>query len=175
MYISIRRILLPTDFSDASKEAAQYAMALADQFHAELHLLHIVSQVLPYGDAASTWVMPVFETQEQIEAAEQGLLNNVIDPDWAAEHRIVRKTILGFTVDEILLYSKDNDIDLIVLGTHGYSFLAHALIGSVAEKLVRMASCPVLTVHPKGHQFIVDHEDSLTRSKRSARASDPAG
>lgn len=131
-------------------------MALAEQFNAELHLLHVVSRVMPYADASSTWVMPTDETQEQLEAAEQCLTKNAIDPDWAAGHLVVYKTVMGFAVDEILLYANNNDIDLIVCGTHGYSWLAHALIGSVAEKLVRIASCPVLTVHPKGHQFLVD-------------------
>lgn len=156
MRVSIRRILLPTDFSEPSKEAAQYAMALADQFGAELHLLHVVSQVMPYGDESSTWLMPINETQEKLEAAEQSLLKNVIDPSWSAEHRVVYKTVVGFTVDEILSYAKDYDVDLIVCGTHGYSWLAHTLIGSVAEKLVRTANCPVLAVHPQGHQFVVD-------------------
>ncbi len=58
MKISLSRILFPTDFSDASKEAEAYAVALADRFGAELHLLHVVSQVMPYTDASSTWVMP---------------------------------------------------------------------------------------------------------------------
>lgn len=156
MIVSIQRILLPTDFSEPAKQAAKYAMALADQFGAELHLLHVVSQMMPYADATGTWALPVKETQAQLEAAEQALLTNVIAPEWTARHRVVQRTVLGFAVDEILLYAKDNDIDLIVIGTHGYSWLAHALIGSVAEKLVRMATCPVLTVHPKGHQFLVE-------------------
>lgn len=154
MNIAIRRILFPTDFSEPSQQAAQYAMALADQFGAELHLLHVISQVMPYADASSVWLMPADETQEQLEAAEKYLLKNVIDPEWSAKHTVVHKTVVGFAVEEILEYAKNHNIDLIVVGTHGYTWLAHALIGSVAEKVIRTANCPVLTVHPQGHQFV---------------------
>lgn len=156
MHTSIRRILFPTDFSEPSKEAKEYAVALADQFDAELHLLHVVSQVMPYTDVSSGWIMPANETQQQLEAAEQCMLEEVLDPAWSSNHRVVRSTVIGFAVDEILRYAKEHEIDLIVVGTHGYSWLAHSLIGSVAEKVVRMANCPVLTVHPQGHQFLVD-------------------
>lgn len=156
MKISLRRILFPTDFSDASKEAEAYAVAFAGRFGAELHLLHVVSQVMPYSDASSAWVMPDNETQQQLEAAEKRLLERVPSAECSDETRIVRTTVVGFAVDQILDYAAKNDIDLIVVGTHGYSWLAHALIGSVAEKLVRMASCPVLTVHPTGRQFVTE-------------------
>lgn len=157
MIVSIRRILLPTDFSEPAKEAAQYAMALCEQFHAELHLLHAVPQVMPLAETNAAWVMTASETQAQLEAAEECLLKDVVDQQFASNHRIVRKSVIGFAVDEILQYAKENEIDLIVIGTHGYRWLAHALIGSVAEKVVRMASCPVLTVHPKGHQFVTEN------------------
>lgn len=156
MIVSIRRILLPTDFSEPSKEAAQYAMALCDQFKAELHLFHVVPQVMSYADSTMSWAMTATETQAQLEAAEECLLKNVIDAGWLQSHKVIRKSVLGFAIDEILEYAKEQEIDLIVIGTHGYRWLAHALIGSVAEKLVRLANCPVLTVHPKGHQFLKD-------------------
>lgn len=153
MKIRIQRILLPTDFSEPARQAAKYAMALADQFNAELHLLHVVSQVMPYTDDSTSWILPTNETQEQLEAAEQRLLKSVIDPEWRATHRVIHKTVLGFAVDEILEYANGNQIDLIVVGTHGYTWLAHTLIGSVAEKLVRAAHCPVLTIHPEDDQI----------------------
>lgn len=156
MIVPIRRILLPTDFSPPAKEAAEYAMAFADRFGAELHLFHVVPQVMPYDDASGMWITTGNETEQLLEAAEEQLRKNVLDPQWSAEHPVIHKTILGFAVDEILMYAKENDIDLIVMGTHGYSWLAHMLIGSVAEKVVRMATCPVLTIHPTGHQFVVD-------------------
>ena len=155
MMISIRRILFPTDFSEPAKEAKQYAAALADRFGAELHLLHVVAPVMPYPDAASPWVMPEKELELQIQAANQRL-GQEIDTQWSQQHRLKQTTVTGFAVDEILKYATDNEIDLIVVGTHGHTGLSRFLIGSVAEKLVRLAKCPVLTVHPTGHHFLID-------------------
>jgi universal stress protein A len=120
MKISLRRILFPTDFSDASKEAEAYAVALADRFGAELHLLHVVSQVMPYTDASSTWVMPDNETQLQLEIADKYLLERVPSSDCPEEVRVLRTTVVGFAVDQILAYATKHDIDLIVVGTHGF-------------------------------------------------------
>lgn len=171
MKITLNRILFPTDFSDASKEAEAYAVALAGRFGAELHLLHVVSQVMPYSDASSAWVMPDNETQQQLEAAERRLLERVPSAECSDETRIVRTTVVGFAVDQILDYAAKHEIDLIVVGTHGHSWLAHALIGSVAEKLVRLAACPVLTVHPKGRQFVTDSAaGSVVRQNETAKA-----
>jgi len=159
MKISIRRILFPTDFSAPAKEAQLYAMSLADRFGAELHLLHVVPLVVPYPDASFPWVVPENEMQLQVEAASRHLAKE-LDATWAQEHVVVYKAVMGLAVDEILGYVKEHDIDLLVVGTHGHSGLARLLIGSVAEKLVRTATCPVLTVHPTGHQFLIDTSDS---------------
>ena len=78
-------------------------------------------------------------------------------PESAGEGcRIVRQTEIGAPCPGIALYAKTNDIDMIVISTHGHTGLTHFLMGSVAENVVRTAPCPVLTVRPEGHQF-VDH------------------
>jgi len=147
--IELKRILAPTDFSEYSTEGINYALALADKFGSELHLLHVLEM-----HASST---PVFagglaltpRVQESREAAEQALLRI------AEERQAVRATVVGPPFLEILRYARDNEIDLIVMGTHGRSGLAHVLLGSVAERVVRKSSCPVLTVrHPK-HEFVM--------------------
>ena len=155
MLIAISRILFPTDFSESAKEAQQYATELADRFGAELHLLHVIAPFMPYVDAASPWVMPESDMHFLVEAADNRLANE-LDSRWSGTHRMRHTTVIGFAVDEILKYSTENKIDLIVVGTHGHSGLSRLLIGSVAEKLVRTASCPVLTVHPQGHQFLIE-------------------
>ena len=155
MMISIRRILFPTDFSEPAREAQQYAVALAERFGAELHLLHIVAPVMPYPDASSPWVMPEKEVKLQIAAADQRL-SVELDPKWTSQHNAKHATVTGFAVDEILKYAEANQIDLIVLGTHGHTGLSRFLIGSVTEKVVRLAKCPVLTVHPHAHQFLIE-------------------
>ena len=157
MIISIRHILFPTDFSEPAREAQQYAIALADRFKAELHLLHVVAPIManPNPDTASPWFIPETEINLQIDAANKRLAME-LDSQWAENNGATHTTVMGFAVDEILKYASEHEIDLIVAGTHGQTGLTRLLIGSVSEKLVRMANCPVLAVHPKGHQFLID-------------------
>jgi nucleotide-binding universal stress UspA family protein len=155
MKISIQRILFPTDFSKPAEEAQKYAEALADRFGAELHLFHVVPMVVPFPDGGSPWVMPEKEMEFQVRTAADRL-SNLLSANCKAKASAKCSAVIGFAVDEILKYEKANDIDLIVVGTHGHTGLSHFLIGSVVEKLVRLASCPVLTVHPTGHQFVIE-------------------
>ena len=156
MQVQIRRILIPTDFSEPAKQAQAYAIALAERFGSELHLMHIVPQItIPLPDSSSSWTLPDSDQRAQVKEAETRLLQE-LDSKWAKERGVVQVAKVGYAVEEIVQYANDKEIDLIVIGTHGHSGLAHFILGSVAEKIVRMATCPVLTVHPKGHQFISD-------------------
>ena len=147
--VDLKRILVPTDFSEYSAVSLDYACSFAEKFNAELHLLHVLEM-----HASST---PVFagglvltpQVQESRTAAEKSLL------ELECGREAIRATVVGPPFLEILRYARDNEIDLIVMGTHGRSGLAHVLVGSVAERVVRKASCPVLTVrHPK-HEFVM--------------------
>jgi nucleotide-binding universal stress UspA family protein len=152
--ISLKRILFPTDFSEAAKPAQKYAIALAEQFHAELHVLYVLQDVaLVMPEPGSFMTMPGLNLDEIQESAERALAT-IIDPQWPQE-KVIRATRRGAPYDEIVRYAAENQIDLIVLGTHGRSGIPHILLGSVAEKVVRRAGCPVLTVRPEGHQFVV--------------------
>ncbi len=156
MFVSIRRILFPTDFSEQAKAAQRYAMVLADRFGAELHLLHVVREVaLPLPDSTTAWTLPSADVKLLVEAAEQRLLEE-LGPDWAEERRTVRAAVVGNTVEEIMKYANEHEIGMIVIGTHGRTGFSHLLLGSVAEKLVRLATCPVLTVHPHAQQFLIE-------------------
>ena len=163
MFVSIRRILFPTDFSEPAKAAQKYAMALADRFGAELHLLHVVVPVvaMPLPDSTTAWTLSAADLKWQVDAAEKRLLQE-LGPDWAEERRTMHTAVVGYAVEEIVKYAKEHEIGMIVLGTHGRTGLSHLLLGSVAEKLVRLATCPVLTVHPQGHPFLID--DTTSRS-----------
>ena len=155
MIVNIRRILFPTDFSDPAREAQQYAVALADRMGAELHLLHVVVPPrIPFPDSSTSWTMPDTGLKPQIEEAERRLSQMV--GSIAEGLRVVTKVTTGPAVEEIVNYGTDHEIDLMIVGTHGLTGISHLLIGSVAEKLVRVASCPVLTVRPEGHQFLLD-------------------
>lgn len=145
--IQFKKILVPTDFSKGSLHALGYACELAKKFGAELHLLHVMQDTIiadfegPYMVAANIIEEMQEEARKQIEALP--------DPGLCAGTGVTRVVIVGAPFLEILRYAKDNSIDLIVMGTHGRGAVAHVLMGSVAEKVVRKSSCPVLTVrHP---------------------------
>lgn len=154
--IKLDRILVPTDFSDFSRPAMQHGCAIAARFGAELHLLHVVpdpAMLVPEAAAFSVETM-----QAQSESLVQSALETLqkLPPDnWENEKPVVREVRVGAAFMEIIDYARDNEIDLIVIGTHGRSGLMHVLMGSVAERIVRKAPCPVLTVKPEGHQFVM--------------------
>lgn len=153
MSIAIRRILFATDFSDPARGAQQYAVTLAEKFAAELHAIHVVPEIiLPSTDAYAVWTLPEGGMKAQLATAEQQLEQEL------GTVAATRHVVMGFPIEEIMKYSTEHSIDMIVVGTHGHTGLAHLLLGSVAEKLVRLSTCPVLTVHPKGHPFLVPKE-----------------
>ncbi len=151
--IRLARILLPTDLSDYAAGARPYAVEMARTFGATLHLLHVVD---------AHWVGPVVNVEfpGQVEdtlrlhrqAAERGLQALVEE---LSGIDVCSGVVIGAPHVEIVRYARREEIDLIVLATHGRTGLAHALIGSVAEKVVQMAPCPVLTVKHPEHEFVM--------------------
>lgn len=151
--IQLRRILLATDFSEYSKPATNYACAFAEKFGAELHLLHVVQDFVALVPEPGLAFPPPSNLEQEIVAGAERGLAAYLDPTWEVGKTIVRAVRQGTPFVEIVRYAKENTIDLIVIGTHGRSALAHVLLGSVAERIVRKAPCPVLTVRPSGHEF----------------------
>jgi universal stress protein A len=149
MAIRIQRILFPTDFSAASSAALKYACELAAKYDAELHLLHTLeSHLATTPDFALGLDLPKYVAESRT-AAEKSLAD-VLDPDWSQGRTVVRALVDGSPKVEIAPYARQHQIDMIVLATHGRTGLAHVLLGSVAESVVRTAPCPVLTVRPEG-------------------------
>lgn len=149
--VSFQRILLATDFSDASSSAAEHAVLLAKKFGAGLHVLHVLETEIPVMSDSLVYVPPSYYEELESRAAEQ--LEQVIareDRDKLSVTLVMRK---GSPFVEIIRYARDQKMDLIVQGTHGRGVVAHVLLGNVAEKVVRKAPCPVLTVRHPGHEF----------------------
>jgi nucleotide-binding universal stress UspA family protein len=153
--IRLQRILFPTDFSECSKRAQEYACELADRFSAELHVLNVLQDVtLMMPEPGSAPMLHRNYLLEMKEGAEKAL-DALLPAAWTEGKRAVRATRMGNPFIEIGKYAKEKEIDLIVLGTHGRSAIMHVLLGNVAERVVRSAPCPVLTVRPEAHQFVM--------------------
>jgi nucleotide-binding universal stress UspA family protein len=145
--MEINQILIPTDFSPAAQHAQQWALRFAQSYGATLHLLHVVAEYDPdwFGDDHTA--MPIAQIREnRYREAKEGLAQLAPDPD-ATGIQVQHEIRHGMDVaNAILTVGDEIDADLIVTGTHGREGLAHVLLGSVAEKVVRRARCPVLTV-----------------------------
>ncbi len=153
--IRLKKVLVPTDFSADSKLAVEYACELADKFGAELHLLHVLPDLTPVFPEPGLVFSSSSDYVEELRASGKRGLDQALDPEWAQKHTVVKLVRDGPPFLEILKYAKDNAIDLIVMGTHGRSGIAQLLIGSVAEKVVRKAGCPVLTVRHGERRFVM--------------------
>lgn len=144
--MNVRRILFPTDFSELSQAAEKSACDLADQFGAELHVLHVLHDLfLTMPQTAAALLIPPKALDDVINYAEAEI-QKVPPTVWASGKKLVRVVRIGTTHDVIVQYAKENAIDLIVIGTHGHTGLRHVLLGSVAERVVQHAPCSVLTV-----------------------------
>ncbi len=144
--INFERILAPTDFSSHSEEALRYACALAERFGAELHVLHVLSEIVPTGP--EPLLMPVMPPPfyEEDESRAKKTLETVLNPSWGKPRSVKTAVRWGASVEAIVDYAAEQRADLIVIATHGRTGLSHVLLGSVAERIVREAPCPVLTI-----------------------------
>ncbi len=144
--IDFERILHPTDFSAHSNQALLHACGLSEQYGAELHLLHVSPDpaMIMHAGPSGGYVDP--NIAEDVRKQSEARLAEIPEAGWAEGRAIVRVALEGVPYVEICDYAEENAIDLIVLGTHGRSGFAHMLLGSVAERVVRVAKCPVLTV-----------------------------
>jgi universal stress protein A len=149
--VRLREILTPIDFSDASQKALRYATALAEQFRASLKLLHVVELSLvgsDFGAIEMSRLMTDLQVNAQKELAEwmQREVGNRVPA-----LSLVRA---GRPHAEILAAARELGADLILLASHGHSSLAHVVLGSTVERVVRQAPCPVLVVRPQEHEFV---------------------
>jgi len=147
--IALKTILVPTDFSEPSANALRYARAFAETFNTALHLLHVLEVPVFTGWEAPPLVL------EDLEQGARNQLELLLTAEERQKFRAQLVLLTGSPFVEIVRYAREKDVDLIVMGTHGRGPIAHMLLGSVAEKVVRKAPCPVLTVRHPGHEFIM--------------------
>ena len=142
---AVRRVLAPIDFSDASESALRHAKEIALTYGAEIDLLHVVDEPMyPSAYEIDSFNFPV---QEAIEATEKHLADLARDL-LGHEHAMV-KAVSGRPVERILDYVEDNEVDLLVMATHGRTGLGRLLMGSVAERVIRQSPIPVFLVKPE--------------------------
>lgn len=152
--IALKTVLVPTDFSDTSEVALRYAKALAGAFDASLHVLHVVQEPFAQPWAVEAYGFSLAALQEQWMREATSRVETTLSPEERTRYRAESTTVLGHPVMEILRYATAHNIDLIVLGTHGRGPLGHMVMGSVAERIVRKAPCPVLTVRHPEREFV---------------------
>jgi nucleotide-binding universal stress UspA family protein len=154
--MKLQRILVATDFGEAAETALDYGRALARLFGAELTLLHVAEDAATASFGIEGYVggYPDFQRDVENRARQQldALLSEEDRTDLRATPVLRLSNAPALTIVE---YARDIGADLLVLGTHGRGAMAHLLMGSVAERVVRLAPCPVLTVKHPEHEFVL--------------------
>jgi nucleotide-binding universal stress UspA family protein len=150
--IVLKNILVATDFSESAAVALTYGRDFARTFNAKLHLVHMVEDVMMRYSPEVSFAVP--ELQKNLEeGAWRSLRALITEDDKALNVATAVQTCVNIP-QAIVDHAKANAIDMIITGTHGRGPIKHLLMGSVAERVVRMAPCPVLTVHAQERDFI---------------------
>ena len=139
------KILVPVDFSADSAEATRVAADLARRFHADLTLIYVYDALvysLPDGFVAE----PPLQVKALVEAFTEQLADGKRQALAAGAPRVEAKLLEGSVATEIVEYARAGELDLVVMGTRGRTGMSHLLMGSIAERVVRLSPCPVLTV-----------------------------
>ena len=151
--VHLKTILVPVDFSSFSKKALEYAIAFAGQFGASVTLLHVVEPMV-YPENC----MSIPSATDDINGSLVDAAKKRLDEERLAVEKqgvpVKVMTRLGRPYVEITEIARELGIDLIIVATHGHTGLKHVLLGSTAERVVRHAPCPVLTVRNPEHDFI---------------------
>lgn len=147
MMKEINKLLVPVDFSDNSQKILRTAAELAQRFKAELSVVFVAQR---FDDYSGFFVPhePVAQFEEEIVRSAEEKMKNFIQESLAADTPVSTRVLTGDVAETIVDYAAQIGIDLIVMGTHGYKGLERVLFGSVAEKVIKTAPCPVLSINP---------------------------
>jgi nucleotide-binding universal stress UspA family protein len=146
-------VLVPYDFSPPANKALHYGVSFARQFGAALALLHVLEPAIYPTELG--YVPPEITTlHESLSATARKKLDEAIQAQLPEGLQVTAQVRVGVPYREITAAAKELNADLIVIATHGYTGLKHVLLGSTAERVVRHAPCPVLTVREREHDFV---------------------
>ncbi|MDD5757668.1 MAG: universal stress protein [Desulfobulbaceae bacterium] len=147
MLNDVKKILVPVDFSDNSQKVFGEATTVAQKFGAELVCIFVVQS---FEDYSGFFVphMPVIQFQEEMQVSAEKKMADFLEENLPSGLAASSKIVVGDVGEAIVAFAAQEKIDMIVMGTHGYKGLERVLFGSVAEQVVKTASCPVLTVNP---------------------------
>ena len=151
--IKLKKVLVPTDFSDSARHAFSYGVSFAKEYKAELVLLHVVEN-LTVGYASDLFPVPMAEVFQEISGYARTELQKLAEVARQKGVAVSELVVQGKPSAEIIRHAAETGVDMIVLGTHGKGMLDQALFGSTTERVVRRAPCPVLTVRMAGHEFV---------------------
>lgn len=169
--IAMKNILVATDFGEAADNALTYGKELATRFDATLHVLHVAENVYITAFGAETYASFAPDLQRDIEQnAQRRLQEAVLDSDGSGPKTVPVVMTSSSPAFAVIDYAREHDIDLIIMGTHGRGALGHILMGSVAERVVRLAPCPVLTIRQPEHDFVRPDGLVAVRERAGARA-----
>ena len=151
--IELKRILVPIDFSEHSKNALKYAIPFAQQFKASIYLIYVVEPTIYPADFSFGQIgFPNVEEELRTRGSEE--LGHLIKNEIAGKVASSKVVRTGKPFYEIIQYASEESIDLIIIATHGHTGMEHILFGSTAEKVVRKAPCPVLVVRTGEREFV---------------------
>lgn len=142
-----KKILFPCDLSPATSKILRYVLSIAQKYDSEVYLLHAVQDLKMMGDLYIPRYSLEFDQQKLIEAAEKSI-DTFCETELEACPHFIKRIVVGDPATQILKLIQSEDIDLVIMGTHGRKGLEETIFGSVAENVVKKAPVPVLTVNP---------------------------
>jgi universal stress protein A len=153
--MKLKRLLLPTDFSESARHAFAYGLSFAGQCEAELFLLHVI-EILPAGHTGELFHGVMTKAMDEISGYARTEMARLVAEARSHGRTVHERISPGKAAAEILRVAREDEIDMIVMGTHGRGTLSHVLFGSTTERVVRKAPCPVLICRPLARGAVTD-------------------
>jgi nucleotide-binding universal stress UspA family protein len=151
--VEIKKILLPCDLTTNASKIFPYVLSVAEKYNSTIYLLHVVEDLhglafYPYPGLGNDQKIHEKAAEETLLKKVEKMCDEVCDKHFQGRSNISKVIIAGHPVVEILKFVESEDIDLIIMGTHGRSRMEHVIFGSVAENVVKKSPVPVLTINP---------------------------